>query len=596
VIGGYLLKSADQLTDPLVGSWPSRPGPSGLEVNRVSMRGTIGMIGKAHSLMLRFLLAGSDTLHPRSRSMSSRSNPLLWTRSHIFRKYAIAVLSVAAALILAQWPALHLEMAPVSLFFCAVMLSAWFGGLRPGFLATALSALAFDYYFLPPTHSLSATPEELPRLLAFSVSALVVGALSAAQRSATESLRVARDGLLVTVQELRRTNEALEAESRERARAEEKLRRSEGYLAEAQRLSHTGSWASRPAMDEIRYFSEECYRILGFDPQAGVPRYEAFFQRVHPDDQDKLRTAVETAGRDKAEFELDYRFVRPGGQIRDIHVLGHPVFRPSGDLVEFVGTVMDVTEQKKADEERERLRQAQAELAHINRVTTMGELTVSLAHEVNQPIAAAITDANTSLRWLAGNPPNLEEAREAAMRVVKDNKRAAEIISRIRLLFKKGATERELVDLSEVIREMIVLLRNEASQHSISIRTDFAADSPRVMADRVQLQQVLMNLIMNSIDAMKRVEGARELAIRSELTQDEEIQVSVSDTGVGLPQQQADQIFDAFFTTKVNGTGMGLRISRSIVESHGGRLWAAPNSHRGATFCFTLPTKIEAEE
>jgi C4-dicarboxylate-specific signal transduction histidine kinase len=225
----------------------------------------------------------------------------------------------------------------------------------------------------------------------------------------------------------------------------------------------------------------------------------------------------------------------------------------------------------------------------------MGELTASLAHEVNQPIAAAITDANTCLRWLAGAPPNLVEAREAAMRVVKDSRRAAEIIGRVRLLFKKGTSERELVDLNEVIREMIVLLRNELTQHSISVSTDFAADCPQVMADRVQLQQVLMNLIMNSIDAMKDVVGMRELTITSQQER-EDLRVSVSDTGMGLPPQHADQIFNAFFTTKVNGTGMGLRISRSIVESHGGRLWAAENSPRGAIFCFTLPIKAEGYE
>lgn len=246
------------------------------------------------------------------------------------------------------------------------------------------------------------------------------------------------------------------------------------------------------------------------------------------------------------------------------------------------------------EQAEEALRQAQAEIARVSRVTTMGELTASLAHEVNQPIAAAITDANTCLRWLAGDTPNLEEACEAAKRVVKDSKRAAEIISRVRLLFKKGAPERELVDVNEVIREMIVLLRNEVAQYSISIRTDFAADCAQVMADRVQLQQVLMNLIMNSIDAMKDVKGKRELAIQLERAENEQLLVSVSDTGVGLPPQQADQIFNAFFTTKVHGTGMGLRISRSIVESHGGRLWAAENSLHGATFCFTLPTKVEA--
>jgi C4-dicarboxylate-specific signal transduction histidine kinase len=244
----------------------------------------------------------------------------------------------------------------------------------------------------------------------------------------------------------------------------------------------------------------------------------------------------------------------------------------------------------------EALQQAHADLAHISRVTTMGELTASLAHEVNQPIAAAVTNANACLRWLAGDIPNLEEARGAARRIVRDGTRAAEIISRIRLLFKKGAPRREMVDVNEVIREMIVLLGSEATRYSISVQTDFAADLPQVMGDRVQLQQVMMNLIMNSIDAMKDVDGMRELAIESRRAENEHLMVSVSDTGVGLPPQHEDQIFDAFFTTKPQGTGMGLSISRSIVESHGGRLWAADNSSHGASFSFTLPAKVDAHE
>ncbi len=669
--------------------------------------------------------------------------------------------------------------------------------------------------------------------------------------------------------------------------AEQTIRKSEAYLAEAQRLSHTGSWASTPAMGEIRYFSEECYRVVGFDPLGGLPRYETFFNRVHPDDQAKLKEAVETAGREKTEFELDYRIIHPGGDVRDIHVVGHPVFSPSGDLIEYVGTVIDVTERKRAEEalrrsegylvqaqrltqsgswawnlrsgarfwsqetfrifgydpekltptwldilervhpedreaiaqkaqmettlnedsefdwrivlpdgtmkylhsiahpvvdesgqiteivgtlmdtterkqaealrdgesrvlemiardaplveileklvlvveaqfvgllcsvllldddgrharhgaapslpkpyseaidgmqigpkagscgtamyrrepvvvtdilrdplwepyrdvaepyglracwstpilthsgkalgsfamyyreprspnpsetralelathlagiaierklareERERLREAQADLAHINRVTTMGELTASLAHEVNQPIAAAATDANTCLRWLARDQPDLEEARAAASRVVKDAARAAEIMSRIRSLFKKEISQRELVDLNDIVRGMIELLRSEATRYSISMRTELSQDLPQIMGDRVQLQQVTMNLIINSIDAMKDVDGTREIVITSQRAENEQLQVSVSDTGIGLPSQRADQIFNAFFTTKPHGTGMGLRISRSIVESHGGRLWAAHNSPRGARFAFTLPTKIE---
>jgi PAS domain S-box-containing protein len=263
-----------------------------------------------------------------------------------------------------------------------------------------------------------------------------------------------------------------------------------------------------------------------------------------------------------------------------------PLETEEGTLVS--GAVRDVTERTRAEEA---LRQAKADLAHISRVTTMGELTASVAHEVNQPIAAAITDANTCIRWLTRDQPNLEEARAAAMRVVKDATRASEIISRVRLLYNKGTSEQELFDVNEIIGEMIFLLRSEAIRYNVSVRTELTADLPQVIGDRVQLQQVLMNLMINGIDAMKDVDGARELAIRSQPAEQEKLLVSVSDTGVGLPTQQADQIFDAFFTTKRHGTGMGLRISRSIVESHGGRLWAAPNSPRGAHFYFTLSAK-----
>jgi signal transduction histidine kinase/streptogramin lyase len=244
----------------------------------------------------------------------------------------------------------------------------------------------------------------------------------------------------------------------------------------------------------------------------------------------------------------------------------------------------------------ETLRQAHADLIRTNRVSSMGELTVSLAHEVNQPIAAAIMDANTCLRWLARDQPDLDEARAAASRSVKSATRAAEIIKRVRLLFNKGALQRELVDLNEVIREMVLLLHSEVTQFAVFVRTELNADLPPVMGDRVQLQQVLMNLMINSIDAMKDVDGTRELTIQSQWRENGQVLISVSDTGVGLPPQQADKIFNAFFTTKTHGTGMGLRISRSIIESNGGRLWAADNSPLGARFCFTLPTSDDTRD
>jgi PAS domain S-box-containing protein len=383
----------------------------------------------------------------------------------------------------------------------------------------------------------------------------------------------------------------------ERKHADEALRRSEGYLAEAQRLTTTGSWAWNAADRQSVYWSQENYRLFGFDPQGGIPSDEAFYERVHPGDRDRVRKAVFLERPNEgSHFDVEFRIVLPGGAIKYVRSTGHPVRNQSGDLLEYVGTSVDVTERKRVDQERERLRQLQADLARVTRVTTMGELTASLAHEVNQPIAAASTNANTCLRWLAGDTPNIEEARAAAMRIVKDGKRAAEIISRIRQVFKKGTSERELVDVNEIIREMIVLLRGEITRYNIMVGTDLAEDLPQVMADRVQLQQVLMNLMINGIEAMKDADGTRELAITSQRTENEKVVVSITDRGVGLPLQQAEQIFNAFFTTKPHGTGMGLRISRSIIESHGGRLWAADNSPRGASFFFNLPAKVETHE
>lgn len=559
--------------------------------------------------------------------------------------------------------------------------------------------------------------------------------------------------------QLTAVNGELRREIVQRQRAEDSLQRSEAYLADGQKLTHTGSWACNITTREMLHSSEEHSRLYGFDPRTWVPSFEEMLERVHPEDRAGV---VELAGRANTEgrdFEAHFRIVLPEGTTRYVREVGHPVLSASGSHVELVGILIDVTERKRAEalregenrilemiardapleqilqslvrvveaqfagalcsvllldddgqhvrhgaapslpeayvkaidglsigpkagscgtamyrrepvvvsdiledplweeyrgvvrpygfracwstpimahggealgsfamyyreprspstaetralemathlagiaierklarEERERLRQAQADLSHINRVTTMGELTASLAHEIKQPIAAAVTNAKTCLRWLGRDNPDLPEAGEAAARMVKDVTRAADIISSITSVFKKGALQRELVDVNELIREMIVLLRSEANRYSISIRTELAEDLPKIMADRIQLQQVFMNLMLNGIDAMKQMSEGSELAIKSEAS-DGELLISVSDTGVGLPPEKADQIFRAFFTTKNNGTGMGLPISRSIIEMHGGRLWAAGTSSRGATFQFTLPRMAAA--
>jgi PAS domain S-box-containing protein len=591
-------------------------------------------------------------------------------------------------------------------------------------------------------------PSEIDQLL------LSVAANHAAAAFQNARLRAELDAKVV---ELREARNELEMKVSERAAD---LQRSEAYLAEAQRLTHIGSWAWNVRTDGL-FWSQEIFRIYDYDPQKNAPTWPQFLERVHPEDRPQIeqRAKMETTQKGWVDSQADFRIVLPDGTIKHLHSIARPVMDESGEIAEVVGTVMDVTERKRAEalrdgesrvlemiardaplgeileklvrvvedqftgllcsvllldedgqhvrhgagpslpkaytqaidglcigpkagscgtamyrretvvvtdilqdplwepyrgvaepygfracwstpilvqsdkvlgsfamyyreprspspaetqalemathlagiaiqrklarEERERLRQAQADLAHINRVNTMGELTASLAHEIKQPISAAATNAKTCLRWLGRDEPDVGEARAAASRLVNDVTRAADIIGRISSLFKKDAPQRELVDVNELVREMIVLLRSEANRYSISIHTELAEGLPEVMADRVQLQQVFMNLMLNGIDAMKGTSGGGELAIKSEAG-DGQLLISVSDTGVGLPPEQAEQIFRAFFTTKDNGTGMGLPISRSIIESHGGRLWAAGGSGRGATFQFTLPATVAA--
>jgi PAS domain S-box-containing protein len=369
----------------------------------------------------------------------------------------------------------------------------------------------------------------------------------------------------------------------------QELERQQAHLTEAQKLTHTGSWAWRVPDLNTAEVSEEWYRIYGFDPADGSPTLEEYFERVHPEDRLKWKGAVERAILEKADYDHEFRILLPNGMVKWIHASGHPVLSDAGDLEQFVGSSTDITELKSAEQEREKLRQLEADLAHINRVSTLGEMAASLAHEIKQPIAAAITSANSCVEWLAHDPPNLDRARAAAARIDKYGNRAAEIIDRIRAFYKKSSPQRELVDVNRVIHEMLTLLKGEADRYLVAMRTELAAELPKIMADPVQLQQVFMNLMLNAIEAMNDSGG--ELTVKSEL-QDGQLQFSVSDTGVGLPAEKMDQIFSAFFTTKPQGSGMGLAISRSIVESHGGQLWASANSGGGATFHFTLPTEV----
>jgi PAS domain S-box-containing protein len=505
----------------------------------------------------------------------------------------------------------------------------------------------------------------------------------------------------------------------DRLRAEEALRQSEAYLAEAQRLSHTGSWAWSPVTRQPLYWSEEMFRIFGLSPHEGVPTAETFLQRIHPEDRNRAHELLLTAGSGNTEYEHEHRIMLPDGTIKHIHAIGHPVLDENGQVTEYVGTAMDVTERKRAEEdlraaetrfrtyvdhasdavfvhdergrvldvnrqaceslgynreeligmeprdfdldvdealsqriserlnagvvctfetrhrrkdgtvfpvevrvrpfrqggdrlslalaqditerkraeqERERLRQLEADLAHINRVSMMGELAASIAHEVNQPLSGVVSNGSACLRWLTGNPPNVDEALENARRIVRDGKRAGEIITRIRALTKRAVTSRERLDLNETIRDVLALVGDEAKRKSVITRTQFADDLSPVSGDRVQLQQVMLNLIMNGIEAMSSVaDRVRELVITTRNMDPEQVQVTVEDSGIGIDAQTIDKMFESFYTTKPGGMGMGLSISRSILQAHGGRLWATAKDGTGAIFHLTLPKRREEE-
>jgi PAS domain S-box-containing protein len=372
----------------------------------------------------------------------------------------------------------------------------------------------------------------------------------------------------------------------------QQLRRERGYLVDAQSMAHIGSWAYNLVTHKLLHSSDENARLYGFDPGQGPIPAERFLATQHVEDAPWVNAALERAVLEGKDFYLDeYRIHHTDGSIRYLRAIGHR--NASGEFGEYVGITMDITERKRAEEEREKLRQLEADLAHINRVNMMGELAAALAHEIKQPIAASITSASACMRWLAHDPPDLERARAAASRIEQEGNRAADIINSLRSFYKTGTpTERQSVDVQGAIGEMTALLRSEAARHAVTIHAECEAYMPHILADRVQFQQVLMNLMLNAIEAMKDTGG--ELKIRSGGNPDGHLIVSISDTGVGLPAEGADLIFDPFHTTKPQGTGMGLTITRSIVESYGGRVWATANEGPGATFQFTLPTGAEA--
>ena len=413
-------------------------------------------------------------------------------------------------------------------------------------------------------------------------------------RLLSEQRRVARElDLRVTqrTRELAAANEELKKEIAERRRAEDRLRedekrlkRSEAFLAEGQRLSSTGSFAWHTVTNDITWSEQSC-RIFEIDP-AMRATWEMVESRIHPEDVAACNERVEAALRDGSDFELELRLQMPDGSLKYLHVVAHATRDQDGQL-EYIGALQDVTERRLSEDALEKVR---SELAHVARVTTLGALTASIAHEVNQPLSGIITNASTCLRMLAANPPNVEGARETARRAIRDGNRAADVIKRLRALFGNQGTATESVDLNEATREVLALSSSELQRGGVLVRAELAEKLPTVTGDRVQLQQVILNLVLNASEAMSPVDDRpRQLVIRTARDDADRVRLTVQDAGVGLDMSNLERLFDAFYTTKSDGMGIGLSVSRSIIESHRGRLWAEPNDGPGATFSFSIP-------
>jgi PAS domain S-box-containing protein len=358
-------------------------------------------------------------------------------------------------------------------------------------------------------------------------------------------------------------------------------------LAEGQRLSHTGSGVWNVTTGEV-FWSEETYRIYGFDPASATPSSELFLNIVHPEDRAFVERAFKIVGQERSEYDFCFRIVRPDGAIRYIHSVGHAVLNEPGDLTEVVGTVLDITDRQHAEQA---LQKARAELAHVNRMSTLGELTTSIAHELSQPLAAIAIDGGACLRWTNREAPDMHEAQLAVERMVNNAIRAGDVIKRIRVLVRRNHFEKQLLGVNEIIAAVIELAANDLNNNRVTVQTETEPDLPCVLVDRVQLQQVLLNLILNANEAMSAADSpVRELVIGSRQGNPGEVVVWVRDSGTGFGPLDPERIFDPFFSTKEGGLGLGLSISRSIVEAHGGRLWATQNEGQGATFHFAVAT------
>ena len=373
----------------------------------------------------------------------------------------------------------------------------------------------------------------------------------------------------------------------ERASSEAALKRSEAFLGEAQHLSRVGSFAWRVAKNDITW-SEQLYRIFEFDPQVPVT-LDLIGTRVHPEDLTLLHDMIARARSAASDFEYEHRLLMPDGSVKHLHLIAHGTKNESGE-VEYIGATQDVTQRRLAEEA---LDKARSELAHVTRVMSLGALTASIAHEVNQPLSGIITNASTCLRMLDADPPNVDGARETAKRTIRDGNRAADVVTRLRALFSKKELTLESLDLNQAAREVIALSSSELQRNRVVLQAELADDLPPVKGDRVQLQQVILNLLRNASDAMVAVDDRpRQLMIRTERDPGERVRLTVKDAGEGFDFRTVDKLFEAFYTTKPSGMGIGLSVSRSIIESHHGRIWAEPNDGPGATFAFAIPCAV----
>lgn len=374
----------------------------------------------------------------------------------------------------------------------------------------------------------------------------------------------------------------------DRVRAEAALKQSEAFLAKAQRLSATGTFSWRVSTDEITW-SDEVYRILELDPDT-PPGFDAIYSRVHPDDVSSHREMIRRQRRKGRDFEHEHRLLMPDGTVKYVRLVAHSINNPE-DGLEYIAALLDITQCRLAEEV---LSKARSELTHLARVASLGAVTASIAHEVNQPLAGIITNASTCLRMLGSDPPNIDGARETARRTIRDGNRAAEVINRLRALFSKKSITIDNVDLNEAAQEVIAMLLAELQRNSVVIHPQFAETLPLVRGDRVQLQQVILNLIMNAAEAMNTITSrSRHMLISTGLTENHSVFLAVKDSGSGVDPQDMERIFNAFYTTKSAGMGVGLSISRSIIERHDGKLWACANEGPGATFQFSIPHLAE---